>query len=305
MGSAFSQNSRITKKSVCCRLTGTSLLQSPQGETCASTAEAFDMEMARRGNSTADPAATLTFIQRFLKDCAMESGTTKTQVVLPSDGLSNAGVPGQQPEPGQEGIATDAENVSRVVVTTSSLEDWLWRGDDPIVKDMSWEVYAMWMYRIEKLPRATSDEDSKQPRQRFIDVEFSSDYKMHHSHCQRLATEFRVPLFEGFTMPPSSRDSETAALYKLLLLKPLAVPLNECPEDQRLVQAFAPTCNAEAAGDEDHNTRAVQAFYWTNRQNGMGRKGREGKKRERNGTGRNGKSEGLRDWPKTLPILEG
>ena len=33
---------------------------------------------------------------------------------------------------------------TRIKVATSTLEDWLWRGDDPIVRDMSWHVYTMW-----------------------------------------------------------------------------------------------------------------------------------------------------------------
>ena len=34
--------------------------------------------------------------------------------------------------------------------TTSPLEDYLWRGDDPVLKDMPWYVYSAWVRRIEK-----------------------------------------------------------------------------------------------------------------------------------------------------------
>ena len=37
----------------------------------------------------------------------------------------------------------DAEDIARIVVTTSTLEDWLWRGDDPVLQPMSWQVYSM------------------------------------------------------------------------------------------------------------------------------------------------------------------
>ena len=39
---------------------------------------------------------------------------------------------------------------TRIKVATSTLEDWLWRGDAPIFRDMSWHVYAMWVYRVDK-----------------------------------------------------------------------------------------------------------------------------------------------------------
>ena len=32
----------------------------------------------------------------------------------------------------------------------SQLDDWLHRGDDPIVRDMNLYVYSMWVYRVEK-----------------------------------------------------------------------------------------------------------------------------------------------------------
>eukprot|EP00959_Pyramimonas_sp_CCMP1952_P117089 2447543-Pyramimonas_sp.AAC.1 len=38
----------------------------------------------------------------------------------------------------------------RIVRTTSTLDDWLHRGGDPVLKHMSLQVYAMWVYRCEK-----------------------------------------------------------------------------------------------------------------------------------------------------------
>ena len=54
-----------------------------------------------------------------------------------------------------------------------------------------------------------------------------------------------MPLYEGFTMPPSTRDSETAAMYKSLLLRALAVEQGDQPEDVRFAEAFAPLCCIE------------------------------------------------------------
>ena len=83
------------------------------------------------------------------------------------------------------------------------------------------------------------------PGPRFIDIEFTPDYKLHRTHKQRIATEFRVPLFEGFTMPPRTRDSETAAMYKSLLLRALSVEEGDEPEDVRFAKAFEPLCVIE------------------------------------------------------------
>ena len=43
-------------------------------------------------------------------------------------------------------------------------------------------------------------------------------------------------------MPPSNVDSETAAMYKQILLRPTAVIQSEEPEDVRLVAAFRKFC---------------------------------------------------------------
>ncbi|MCP4208139.1 MAG: hypothetical protein GY767_13960, partial [Shimia sp.] len=150
----------------------------------------------------------------------------------------------------------DAVPARPVVVTTSTLEDWLWRGDDPILAPMSWQVYSMWVYRIEKPPRSKAQQGHV--RHRFVDIEFSADYKLNVTHAQRLATEFRVPLFEGFTMPPNSVDAETAAMYKQVLLRPLRVEESEDPEDVRLLQAFDSLC-APCQLNVPQRTRSVQA----------------------------------------------
>ena len=84
---------------------------------------------------------------------------------------------------------------------------------------------------------------------------------MRTTHLQRLATEFRVPLFEGFTMPSSNVDSETAAMFKQLLLRPLSVPQSDDPEDVRVVQAFAPLCSTNGLSG-GKSEAAAKAFTW-------------------------------------------
>ena len=98
------------------------------------------------------------------------------------------------------------------------------------------------VYRVEKGHRSPQEKKTR----RFIDLQFAEHYSLHGTHEQRLASEFRVPLFEGFTMPSQLVCSETAALVKQLLLRPLSVRLSEEPADIQLVEAFAPAC---APGD--------------------------------------------------------
>ena len=135
----------------------------------------------------ADTKAALTFLQRFLNTAWDE--TTET---------------------------TRAD--TRVRITTSTLEDYMHRGEHPILAPMSYQTYAMWVFRVELSPTMKS---SAKPR--FIDLDFAATYDLFASHAQRIATELRVPLFQGFTMPATRDDAETASLYKQLLLRPFGV----------------------------------------------------------------------------------
>ena len=98
---------------------GVQLLEGPSGERCASTAEAFDTDLANRSHEADDKdlRGHLTMIQKYLNQCCSE------QSVLHSD----------EPLPDGKTEGSDEEGRSkeiRQVVTTSPLEDWLWRGDD-------------------------------------------------------------------------------------------------------------------------------------------------------------------------------
>ena len=56
---------------------------------------------------------------------------------------------------------------------------------------------------------------------RFLEFDFAPHYDLHTAFVQRISTEMRVPLLEGFTMPPQQQDPETNAMYKSILLRPL------------------------------------------------------------------------------------
>ena len=67
------------------------------------------------------------------------------------------------------------KQADRRIVFTSSYDDWMWRGDDPIVKEMSWYVYSIWVYKVE-LQKPLLDAPM---HPRHIDIEYT--------HIQRLA----------------------------------------------------------------------------------------------------------------------
>ena len=163
----------------------------------------------------------LTFLQKFLNESCSET---------------------EQREDGEQ----------RCVVTTSTLEDWLHRGDHPVLAPMSLAVYAMWVFRVEK--------PHKKSACRFIDIQFAPHYALRTSHLQRVATEFRVPLFQGFTMPSSDVDSETSAMYKQLLLRPLTMPGVDEPDDVRLIRAFSPLCSSPEPHASTSNLEGATAF---------------------------------------------
>ena len=204
---------------------GAVMYEGPAGEVFESLTEIYEYEVASKyADADVNGAKVhLSILQQFLNECCSESEVR-------------------------------AEGEQRFVVTTSTLEDWLYRGDHPILACMSLQVYCMWVYRIEKPHRNPGQKQAP----RFIDLEFAPHYTLRGTHLQRLATEFRVPLFEGYTMPSKDSDSETAAMFKQLVLRPLSVPCDDEPADVNLLKAFAPVC---APGDGGTAyTRSWQGF---------------------------------------------
>eukprot|EP00959_Pyramimonas_sp_CCMP1952_P134339 2810528-Pyramimonas_sp.AAC.1 len=58
----------------------------------------------------------------------------------------------------------------------SQPDDWLHRGDDPIVRDVNLRVRSMWAYRSEKnlaVQRMSSD---RPPLARYVEIEFDDAY---------------------------------------------------------------------------------------------------------------------------------
>lgn len=131
-------------------------------------------------------------------------------------------------------------------------QDYLHRGDHPIVKDMSFYVYAMWIFRIER--------KNQKKHSGHIDIAFAPGYALQTTHMQRMASEFRVPLLEGFTMPSANVDSETASMYKQILLRPTSIEPSDEPLDLQLIAAFDRYCEERASGEEGGTISGANAF---------------------------------------------
>ena len=215
------------------RQEGNDIYIAPDGSTHLSLYDAYVYEQAQRRLHDQDAAGAVGqqtavgFLQKFLNDWADESLDMEV-----------AG--------------------TRLKITTSTLEDYLYRGNHPLLAPMSLFVYAMWVFRIERPPPSTGGA----PRPRFIDLAFAPQYQLHHTHLQRVATEFRVPLFEGFTMPTPDADVETACMYKQILLRPISATEGAVPPEEAVLAAFqALSC---PASPEPHLAGAAAfSMCWT------------------------------------------
>ena len=87
--------------------------------------------------------------------------------------------------------------------------------------------------------------DDLRRRPPHVEIPFATRYHLHKTHMQRLATEYRVPLFEGFTMPSAMHDAEVAAMFKQLLLRSMTVKVGAEAGEERLLDASASLCMSE------------------------------------------------------------
>ena len=193
---------------------------SPEGQRFPDILTAYEHDAATKAaRDTPDHRQVVSFLAKFMRDMGSESEAAPRT----GDGF-------------------------RIVRSTSTLDDWLHRGDHPVLRHMSLQVYAMWVYRCETSDGLWRDK----ARARHLDFDFAPHYALVATHKQRLAPELRVPLFEGFTMPTMNKDCETACLHKQLLLRPLAVATAETLEDERLLKAFVPLMEAPDAPRDKH-----------------------------------------------------
>ena len=99
---------------------GPLVYEGPNGERYETLQQAYEQQEDARSELSGNPErrVALTFLQKFVNACGTETEQREVEE-------------------------------QRFVVTTSTLEDWLFRGDHPTLKAMSFQVYAMWVYRIE------------------------------------------------------------------------------------------------------------------------------------------------------------
>eukprot|EP00959_Pyramimonas_sp_CCMP1952_P437038 9150677-Pyramimonas_sp.AAC.1 len=88
-------------------------------------------------------------------------------------------------------------------------------------------------------------------------------------------------MFDGFQMPSHTQDSETAAMYKQLLLRPLAIARSDTlTEEMTELEAVAPMCSPLPDGSREYFTPATAfSANWIRYQREMEGGAAEGQRR--------------------------
>ena len=94
-----------------------------------------------------------------------------------------------QDSSGQEVVELDG-----AIVTTNQLDDYVYRGNHPLVKHMTLYVYSMWVYKAERIEMNVTSP--------WVRIDFRPAYKLAKGFVQRIAGTERVPKIDGYTMPP-------------------------------------------------------------------------------------------------------
>ena len=214
----------------------------PSGQVCTSLTDAFLEFEAVQAEKKRNPRQKLTLVDQLLK--TLKDNDRVTDVVHPGEGIE--GVPTNLrtlQATGEEVPVTTGGSIvtgsTHVKLATTSLEDYLHRGDSELLAGMSWSTYGMWVYRIELPARPEKSIRGTMPR--YVDVYFHPTYKLYNSHAQRVSTEPRAPMFEGFTMPPLTVDAERNAMYKQIQCRPTSILQKDGivqSDEEALVEAF-------------------------------------------------------------------
>ena len=148
-------------------------------------------------------------------------------------------------EPVESVLAAATSGSKAIGYALSQLDDYLNRGLDPLVKDMSLYIYSMWVYRAERSPFAqdASREQTRKPRH--IEIPFLGSYTAAKTWTQRIAKEPRVPKPEGYKFITNA-DPEMHYLLKAILLRPIYLPEIKDGESTQMLQirAFRALCTA-------------------------------------------------------------
>ena len=132
----------------------------------------------------------------------------------------------------------------------SQHDDWMHRGEHPILRDMS-----LWVYRVEMRPSAAEkdDQDDATLDGLHIDFPFDSSYTGARNWKQRLATEPRIPKVDGFQFVNEDANSETHYLMKSILLRPVYLPIandDVYTKELRYLEAYKRLCRPGDGNNE-------------------------------------------------------
>ena len=188
------------------------LFLGPQGQRCFSINEAFDADQEAKSKNL-KPRQQLSLLQDLLLRSAA-SADTVPQPAAPASAqpqtehagasslraLHSSGLDAPVDET-QHQTPDAASRQRTMTVTTTSLEDYAWRGDHPLLKDMSWSTYGMWVYRVELPPRAEVSVRSAVTR--FGDIYFDKDYKLSRTHAENF---YRAPSAHARRLRYATRD---------------------------------------------------------------------------------------------------
>ena len=137
----------------------------------------------------------------------------------------------------------DLLEVNGAIVTANQLDDYIHRGDHPVLLHMSLYVYSCWVFRVLK----EQQNDGSQ-----LQFPFRPEYNLASGYVQQVALVERIPRLDGFTMPPPRERSENASadlelnnMYKSVVLRPMKwyeKPLQDLvdPVDQYYMLHSAP-----------------------------------------------------------------
>lgn len=232
----------------------------PGGQACTDLAEAFlefesqqpHQRSARQRLSIAEELLKLHTVTEDVDRSGQGEGASTNLRALQATGEDVAVT---------AGVGTIAQP-KYLSVTTSSLEDYLYRGDSELLAGMSWATYGTWVYRIELPARPEKSVRGVLPR--YVDVYFDPAYKLYNSHAQRICSEPRVPMFEGFTMPALTVDSERNAMYKQIQCRPtriLQLEDSDLSQDELVMKAFALYSSpVKGSAGMDNSIAATTAF---------------------------------------------
>ena len=126
----------------------------------------------------------------------------------------------------------------------SQLDDYLHRGEHPLVRNMNLYVCSMWVSRAERSPSAGAADDHSETASRHIEIPFDETYAVANTWAQRISREPRVPKPEGYRFV-TAVDAEMHYLLKAILLRPVYLPLRQDIDETKqmlLLRAYRALC---------------------------------------------------------------